>query len=103
MNDQDKGTQEFEPSHNKVFEKLEQIHADIKVIKSRSNMLDGEPMLSFDEVCHVLNMSERQVRRFREEKKLVGFLVGRRRMYMNSEVLKFIEMIKKEEKKIDKK
>ena len=49
-------------------------------------MLDGDPMLDFSEVCQILHQSERQVRRYREQGRLVGFNFGHRRMYLLSEV-----------------
>ena len=42
--------------------------------------------------------SERQVRRLRESGELVGFTIGRRRMYLQSEVDEFIERSKKQGK-----
>jgi len=48
-------------------------------------------MLEFPEVRERLKQSERQVRRLRESGELVGFTIGRRRMYLQSEVDAFIE------------
>ena len=55
-------------------------------------MLDGDPMLDFSEVCQILHQSERQVRRYREQGRLVGFNFGHRRMYLLSEVQEFIRI-----------
>ena len=47
-------------------------------------MIDGDPILDFYDTCRMLHLSERQVRRLREEKKLTGFLLGAKRMYRYS-------------------
>lgn len=61
-------------------------------------MLDGDPMLDFSEVCQILHQSERQVRRYREQGRLVGFNFRHRRMYLLSEVQEFIRKMRKQGK-----
>ena len=46
----------------------------------------------------MLKQSERQVRRLRESGELVGFTIGRRRMYLQSEVDDFIQRSRKQNK-----
>lgn len=79
---------------NIVMEILE----DVRTLRTRQNVLMGDPMLEFPEVCEMLKQSERQVRRLRESGELVGFTIGRRRMYLQSEVDEFIERSKKQGK-----
>lgn len=79
---------------NIVMEILE----DVRTLRTRQNVLMGDPMLEFPEVCEMLKQSERQVRRLRESGELVGFTIGRRRMYLQSEVNEFIERSKKQGK-----
>ncbi|MCM1301485.1 MAG: helix-turn-helix domain-containing protein [Bacteroides cellulosilyticus] len=69
---------------------------DVRILRNRQNALYGEPMLEFSEVCEMLKQSERQIRRFRENGELVGFTIGRRRMYLQSEVDDFIRRSKKQ-------
>lgn len=56
----------------------------------------ASPCWSFSEVCEMLKQSERQIRRLRENGELVGFTIGRRRMYLQSEVDDFIRRSKKQ-------
>lgn len=71
---------------------------EVRILRSRQNALRGDPMLEFPEVCEMLKQSERQVRRLRETGALVGFTIGRRRMYLQSEVEDFIRLSKKQSK-----
>lgn len=77
-----------------VLEILEEIH----YLKEHRSMLEGDPMLEFSEVCQMLRQSERQVRRYREQGRLVGFNFGHRRMYLLSEVQDFIRKMRKQGK-----
>ena len=77
-----------------VLEILEEIH----YLKEHRIMLEGDPMLEFSEVCQMLRQSERQVRRYREQGRLVGFNFGHRRMYLLSEVQEFIRKMRKQGK-----
>ncbi len=79
---------------NIVMEILE----DVRTLRTRQNVLMGDPMLEFPEVCEMLKQSERQVRRLRESGELVGFTIGRRRMYLQSEVDDFIQRSRKQSK-----
>ena len=71
---------------------------DVRLLRHRQNVLMGDPMLEFPEVCEMLKQSERQVRRLRESGELVGFTIGRRRMYLLSEVDDFIQRSKTQSK-----
>lgn len=77
-----------------VLEILEEIH----YLKEHRSMLEGDPMLEFSEVCQMLRQSERQVRRYREQGRPVGFNFGHRRMYLLSEVQEFIRKMRKQGK-----
>lgn len=77
-----------------VLEILEEIH----YLKEHRSMLEGDPMPEFSEVCQMLRQSERQVRRYREQGRLVGFNFGHRRMYLLSEVQEFIRKMRKQGK-----
>lgn len=63
---------------------------DFLFLRKHRNMLRGNPILEFDEVCSMLRQSERSVRRLRESGQLVGFTYGRRRFYSLREVEQFI-------------
>ena len=74
--------------------RLAEIHAmvktisvDLQFLRRHRNVLFGTPVLEFNEVCSVLHLSARQVQRLRERKELVGFNVGRRRLYFQTEIV----------------
>lgn len=81
---------------DRVIDMLQGIHADIRMLKTGRNMIGGERILDFNEVCEMLHMGERQVRRYRERGKLKGFLLDSRRMYWESEVQQFLKQYKEE-------
>ncbi len=74
----------------RILELSVEILETVRSLKERRSAYEGEPLLDFSEVCQLLHQSERQVRRYREQGHLVGFTIGRRRMYLLSEVRDFI-------------
>lgn len=78
---------------------VHEILGEIRQMKRHRNMLGGSPILEFNEVCSMLHLSERQVRRLRETGLLMGFSYYRRRMYSLTEVTKFIALMERESKK----
>lgn len=80
---------------------VHEILGEIRQMKRHRNMLGGSPILEFNEVCSMLHLSERQVRRLRETGLLVGFSYYRRRMYSLNEVTKFIALMERESKKTE--
>lgn len=78
---------------------VEELHVDFQFLRRHRNVLFGTPILEFDEVCAVLHLSARQVQRLRERKELVGFNIGRRRMYFQTEVYAYISKLEKETKR----
>ncbi len=83
---------------NRILNIVMEILEDVRTLRTRQNVLMGDPMLEFPEVCEMLKQSERQVRRLRESGELVGFMIGRRRMYLQSEVDDFIQRSRKQNK-----
>ena len=71
---------------------------NVRTLCNRQNVLMDDPMLEFPEVCEKLRQSKRQVRWFRETGELVGFTIGRRRMYLQSEVDDFIQRSREQSK-----
>ena len=96
MENESRIEQKIDRSERAIIEKIETMHSDVRRLNSKTSMLDGDLLLSFDEVCQILHISERQVRRYRENGKLKGFLLGGRRLYRKSELDKFIEKMKLE-------
>lgn len=88
--------QHVDQSEGRIIERIEAVHSDVRRLNSKTSMLDGDLLLSFDEVCQILNVSERQVRRYRETGKLTGFMLGGRRLYRKSEVDGFVERMARE-------
>ena len=75
-----------------------EILEEIRSLKEHRSVLEGDPMLEFSEVCQMLRKSERQVRLYREQGRLVGFTFGHRMMYLLSEVQEFIRKMRKQGK-----
>lgn len=78
-----------------IRQKLDDMHKDLLAVKKQHNMIDGDPILDFYDTCRMLHLSERQVRRLREEKKLTGFLLGAKRMYRYSEIKRYIDTLER--------
>ena len=81
--------------------RLAEIHAmvktisvDLQFLRRHRNVLFGTPVLN--EVCSVLHLSARQVQRLRERKELVGFNVGRRRLYFQTEIYDYLSRLERE-------
>ena len=85
---------------NQIIDILHVIQQDVRDIKSGHNTIDGQRILEFAEVCDMLRMGERQVRRYRERGALKGFLLDNRRMYWEAEVREFLKKQSGEANKI---
>lgn len=78
-------------STEKILEIVRDIREDISYMKRRRNMLCGMPILEVAEVCDLLKMSDRQLRRYRTSGQLTGFRFGRRLLFSSAEITQFIE------------
>ena len=76
-----------------ILEIVREIREDVSYMKRHRNMLCGMPVLEVDEVCDLLKMSDRQLRRYRTSGQLVGFRFGRRLLFSSAEITRFIERI----------
>ena len=76
-----------------ILEIVREIREDVSYMKRHRNMLCGMPVLEVDEVCDLLKMSDRQLRRYRTAGQLVGFRFGRRLLFSSAEITRFIERI----------
>lgn len=74
---------------------VKELHVDFQFLRRHRNVLFGTPILETDEVCAMLHLSVRHVRRLREKKELVGFNLGRRRMYFLTEVNDYSSKLRK--------
>ena len=81
-----------------ILEIVREIREDVSFMKHHRNMLCGMPILEVDEVCDLLKMSDRQLRRYRTSGQLVGFHFGRRLMFSTAEINRFIERVEMEHK-----
>lgn len=59
-----------------ILEIVREIREDVSYMKRHRNMLCGMPVLEVDEVCDLLKMSDRQLRRYRTSGQLTGFRFG---------------------------
>lgn len=83
---------------SRILKLVIEILENVRYLKEHHSLFEGEPILEFSEVCQMLRQSERQVRRYREQGHLVGFNIGRRRMYLLSEVQDFIRIMRRKGK-----
>lgn len=83
---------------DEILEIVREIREDVSFMKRHRNMLCGMPILEVDEVCDLLKMSDRQLRRYRTSGQLVGFHFGRRLMFSTAEINRFIERVEMEHK-----
>ena len=76
-----------------ILEIVREIREDVSFMKRHRNMLCGMPILEVDEVCDLLKMSDRQLRRYYVSGQLTGFHFGRRLMFSAAEINRFVERI----------
>ena len=74
-----------------ILEIVREIREDVSFMKRHRNMLCGMPILEVAEVCDLLKMSDRQLRRYRTSGQLTGFRFGRRLLFSSAEITQFIE------------
>ena len=79
-----------------ILEIVREIRQDIASMKRHRNMLCGTPVLEVSEVCELLKICDRQLRRYRTNGQLVGFHFGKRLMFSAAEVTQFIERMEME-------
>ena len=82
---------------DEILEIVREIREDIAYMKRHRNMLCGTPILEVSEVCDLLKISDRQLRRYRTSGQLVGFHFGRRLMFSTAEINRFIERVERVE------
>ena len=81
---------------DEILEIIREIREDIAYMKRHRNMLCGTPVLEVSEVCDLLKISDRQLRRYCVSGKLTGFNFGRRIMLSAAEINLFFERIDKD-------
>jgi hypothetical protein len=78
---------------DEILEIVREIREDIAYMKRHRNMLCGTPILEVSEVCDLLKISDRQLRRYCVSGQLTGFHFGRRLMFSAAEISRFVERI----------
>ena len=78
---------------DEILEIVREIREDIAYMKRHRNMLCGTPILEVSEVCDLLKISDRQLRRYCVSGQLTGFHFGRRLMFSAAEINRFVERI----------
>ncbi|WP_416989236.1 DNA-binding protein [Alistipes dispar] len=74
-----------------ILEIVREIRSDISYMKRHRNLLCGVPILEVGEVCDLLKICDRQLRRYHEQGLLTGFYFGRRLLFSATEVTRFVE------------
>ncbi len=75
---------------------LDEIKTIANILQSASRSQQQEPedvILDYQDVCQLLHISLRHLRRLYASGELVGFKLGRRRFYRTSEVRQYIRKI----------
>ena len=72
---------------DEILEIVREIREDIAYMKRHRNM----PILEVSEVCDLLKISDRQLRRYCVSGQLAGFHFGRRLMFSAAEINRFVE------------
>ena len=70
----------------RILDRIEALSVQIDELKRD----ERDIVLDYLDVCQVLHISVRHLRRLYHNKDLIGFKIGRRRFYRNSEVQQFI-------------
>lgn len=83
-------------STEEMVEMLREIREDVSYMKRHRNILCGVSIFEIDEVCDLLKMSDRQLRRYRANGQLTGFRFGRRVLFSATEIQQFIERTESE-------
>lgn len=74
---------------NEIKQRVEVISKTINTRTDHLEAINEDMILDFHDVCGILHLSPRQVRRYQSDE-LKGFLIGRKRLYRYSEVQAFI-------------
>lgn len=75
---------------------LDEVKTIANILQSTSRSQQQEPedvILDYQDVCQLLHISLRHLRRLYASGELVGFKLGRRRFYRTSEVRQYIRKI----------
>ena len=63
---------------------------EVRVLK---NSIDGDAFMDVDWVCKYLNISDRQLRRYKRAGLIIPTYIGRRCLYRSSEIKRFIDEV----------
>lgn len=86
----------MEERTEEILEIIKEIREDIAYMKRHRNTLCGMPVLEISEVCDLLKISDRQLRRYRASGQLTGFQFGRRQMFTSAEITRFVKQTEME-------
>ncbi|MFR2524378.1 helix-turn-helix domain-containing protein [Alistipes putredinis] len=79
----------------RILDRIEALSVQIDELKRD----ERDIVLDYLDVCQVLHISVRHLRRLYHNKDLIGFKIGRRRFYRNSEVQQFIRKMEQKSTK----
>lgn len=80
-----------------IAEKVDKLCTQSEMEITPATDLQNDALLNYLDVCQILHISIRQLRRLHASGKLVGFKNGRRRYYMSSEVQRYIQKLRNEQ------
>lgn len=76
-----------------ISEKIDALGKDIQSQKTMDDS-SGNMVLDYLDVCQILHISVRYLRMLHNQKKLMGFKIGRRRFYLNSDVQRYLQEVR---------
>ncbi len=79
----------------KLHDKVDAIHFDVKHVKKNTINVGDQRILDVYDVALMLKVSERQVRRLIQQRKIEGMKLGKRRLFMMNEIIGYINNLPK--------
>lgn len=77
----------------RILDKVEAISNALQNVSRNQQQEPEDVILDYQDVCQLLHISLRHLRRLYASGELVGFKLGRRRFYRTSEVRRYIRKI----------
>ena len=78
-----------------MIDKLDKISAEFREMFGAHKRNSDDIILDYQDVCQILHISLRHLRRLANSNELPGFKIGRRRFWRNYDVQEYIRKIEK--------
>lgn len=97
MTEMEKRLSVLEQKSDRILEQLSDILAEMQALHPKGKDSDediketNDAVLDYLDVCQILHISIRQLRRLQQSGELQGFKAGRRRYYLSSEISDYLK------------